>query len=89
MVSPVLDFGLSVNGRVLRGLYGLVGLLVGGASRQGKSVFLNSLICSLISAYSPSQVELCLMRSSLVSMNFLTGGFFYKLECLFEREGLF
>lgn len=54
--SPLIYFGQSRYAPVYRNLYPLVALLVGGASRQGKSVFLNHLIASLALNYSPSEL---------------------------------
>lgn len=57
---PCIRFGHGVAGLVSRDIYSLVGLLVGGASRSGKSAFLNSVICGLMRAYSPADIQFVL-----------------------------
>ena len=44
-------------------------LLIGGATGQGKSVFLHSLICSLVQDHSPKEVEFVLMDPKRVEFS--------------------
>ena len=44
-------------------------LLIGGATGQGKSVFLHSLICSLVQDHSPNEVELVLIDLKRVELS--------------------
>ena len=44
-------------------------LLIGGATGQGKSVFLHSLICSLVQDHSPKEVEVVLMDPKRVEFS--------------------
>lgn len=44
-------------------------LLIGGATGQGKSVFLHSLICSLVQDHSPNKVEFVLMDPKRVEFS--------------------
>ena len=47
-------------------------LLIGGATGQGKSVFLHSLICSLVRDHSPNEVEFVLMDLKRVEFSVYT-----------------
>ena len=47
-------------------------LLIGGATGQGKSVFLHSLICSLVQDHSPNEVEFVLMDLKRVEFSVYT-----------------
>ena len=57
-----IEVGRDEQGRdVAVDLATLPHLLIGGATGQGKSVFLHSLICSLVQDHSPKEVEMVLM----------------------------
>ena len=62
-------------------------LLIGGATGQGKSVFLHSLICSLVQDHSPQEVEFVLMDPKRVEFSVyeklphLHAHIVYDLEC--------
>ena len=61
MSLPVI-FGKMSNGEIVtRDLARLPHLLIGGLTGSGKSVFLNSLICSLVQNHSPEQVRFVIM----------------------------
>ena len=59
-VQGLLDYGPAVY------------LLIGGATGQGKSVFLHSLICSLVQDHSPKEVEFVLMDPKRVEFSVYT-----------------
>ncbi len=61
--------GISANGDVLiDDFIDLPHLLVAGSTKMGKSVFLNSLLSSLLYKYSPSELQLILVDLKLVEM---------------------
>jgi len=73
MLLPVI-FGKMSNGEIVtRDLTRLPHLLIGGRTGSGKSVFLNSLICSLVQNRSPEHVRFVLMDPKCVEF------------CLYEK----
>ena len=61
MALPVI-FGVMPNGEIItRDLARMPHLLIGGLTGTGKSVFLHSLVCSLVQNRSPEQVRFVLM----------------------------
>ena len=61
MNLPIV-FGNASNGEeVIRDLVRLPHLLIGGLTGFGKSVFLNSLICSLVQNNPPEHIRLCVL----------------------------
>lgn len=61
MALPVI-FGVMPNGEIItRDLARMPHLLIGGLTGAGKSVFLHSLVCSLVQNRSPEQVRFVLM----------------------------
>ena len=57
------------GGEIAIDLLTLPHLLIGGATGQGKSVFLHSLICSLVQDHSPKEVEVVLMDPKRVEFS--------------------
>ena len=57
------------GGEIAIDLVTLPHLLIGGATGQGKSVFLHSLICSLVQDHSPQEVEFVLMDPKRVEFS--------------------
>ena len=79
MSLPVI-FGKMSNGEIVtRDLARLPHLLIGGLTGSGKSVFLNSLICSLVQNHSPEQVRFVLMDPKRVEF-----GMYAKLPHLYS-----
>lgn len=79
MSLPVI-FGKMSNGEIVtRDLARLPHLLIGGLTGSGKSVFLNSLICSLVQNHSPEQVRFVLMDPKRVEF-----GIYAKLPHLYS-----
>jgi S-DNA-T family DNA segregation ATPase FtsK/SpoIIIE len=79
MDLPIV-FGKTSNGKeVIRDLVRLPHLLIGGLTGFGKSVFLNSLICSLVQNRSPEQVRFVLMDPKRVEF-----GIYAKLPHLYS-----
>ncbi len=79
MSLPVI-FGKMSNGEIVtRDLARLPHLLIGGLTGSGKSVFLNSLICSLVQNHSPEQVRFVLMDPKRVEL-----GIYAKLPHLYS-----
>lgn len=79
MSLPVI-FGKMSNGEIVtRDLARLPHLLIGGLTGSGKSVFLNSLICSLVQNHSPDQVRFVLMDPKRVEF-----GIYAKLPHLYS-----
>ncbi len=79
MSLPVI-FGKMSNGEIVtRDLARLPHLLIGGLSGSGKSVFLNSLICSLVQTHSPEQLRFVLMDPKRVEF-----GIYAKLPHLYS-----
>ena len=79
MPLPVI-FGKMSNGEIVtRDLARLPHLLIGGLTGSGKSVFLNSLICSLVQNHSPEQVRFVLMDPKRVEF-----GIYAKLPHLYS-----
>lgn len=79
MSLPVI-FGKMSNGEIVtRDLARLPHLLMGGLSGSGKSVFLNSLICSLVQTHSPEQLRFVLMDPKRVEF-----GIYAKLPHLYS-----
>ena len=65
-----IEVGRDEQGRdVAVDLATLPHLLIGGATGQGKSVFLHSLICSLVQDHSPQEVEFILMDPKRVEFS--------------------
>jgi S-DNA-T family DNA segregation ATPase FtsK/SpoIIIE len=65
-----VEVGRDEQGRdVVVDLATLPHLLIGGATGQGKSVFLHSLICSLVQDHSPQEVEIVLMDPKRVEFS--------------------
>ena len=66
----MVEVGRDEQGRdVAVDLATLPHLLIGGATGQGKSVFLHSLICSLVQDHSPKEVEFVLMDPKRVEFS--------------------
>jgi S-DNA-T family DNA segregation ATPase FtsK/SpoIIIE len=79
MSLPVI-FGKMSNGEIVtRDLARLPHLLIGGLTGSGKSVFLNSLICSLVHNHSPEQVRFVLMDPKRVEF-----GIYAKLPHMYS-----
>lgn len=79
-VSLPVIFGKMSNGEIVtRDLARLPHLLIGGLTGSGKSVFLNSLICSLVQNHSPEQVRFVLMDPKRVEL-----GIYAKLPHLYS-----
>lgn len=69
MVLPMIVGKIPCGNSLVRNLAKLPQLLIGGASGQGKTVFLHSLICSLIQNKSPEEVRFALMDPKRVEFN--------------------
>lgn len=79
MLLPVI-FGKMSNGEIVtRDLARLPHLLIGGLAGSGKSLFLHSLICSLVQNRSPEQVRFVLMDPKRVEF-----GAYAKLPHLYS-----
>ena len=79
MSLPVI-FGKMSNGEIVtRDLAQLPHLLIGGLTGSGKSVFLNSLVCSFVQNRSPEQVRFVLMDPKRVEF-----GAYAKLPHLYS-----
>ena len=79
MLLPVI-FGKTSNGEIVtRDLARLPHLLIGGLTGSGKSVFLHSLICSLVQDRSPKHVRFVLMDPKRVEF-----GAYAKLPHLYS-----
>lgn len=79
MLLPVI-FGKMLNGEILtRDLARLPHLLIGGLTGSGKSVFLHSLICSLVQNHSPEHVRFVIMDPKRVEF-----GVYAKLPHLYS-----
>ncbi len=79
MLLPVI-FGKTSNGEIVtRDLARLPHLLIGGLTGSGKSVFLHSLICSLVQNHSPEHVRFVLMDPKRVEF-----GVYAKLPHLYS-----
>ena len=64
-----IAYGKTIDGKVMTlNLQKMPHLLVAGSTGSGKSVFLNSLICGLISKYSPMDLKLILFDPKRVEM---------------------
>jgi len=60
--SPVVALGVNTLGRsTWRKLSDLPHMLVAGASKSGKSIFLHSLVCSVVARHTPETVKLVLV----------------------------
>lgn len=68
-----ITMGLSIDGPVQVPLSDLPHMLVAGATGSGKSVFINSIICDLISKNLPSQLKMILIDPKRVELNQYAG----------------
>ena len=69
MALPMLLGKMPCGSSLVRNLAKLPQLLIAGATGRGKSVFLHSLICSLIQNKSPEEVRFVLMDPKCVEFN--------------------
>lgn len=68
MKIPVVLGRLASGEPVVTGLASMPHLLVAGSTGTGKSVFINSLICSLLYRYTPEQLKLILVDPKMVEL---------------------
>ena len=69
MALPMVLGKMPCGSRLVRNLAKLPQLLIAGATGQGKSVFLQSFLCSLIQNKSPEEVRFVLMDPKCVEFN--------------------
>ncbi len=68
MKIPLVLGRLASGEPVVAGLASMPHLLVAGSTGTGKSVFINTLICSLLYRYTPSQLKLILVDPKMVEL---------------------
>ncbi len=68
MKIPLVLGRLASGDPIIAGLAAMPHLLVAGSTGTGKSVFINSLICSLLYRYTPSQLKLILVDPKMVEL---------------------
>lgn len=73
MKIPVVLGRLASGEPVVTGLASMPHLLVAGSTGTGKSVFINSLICSLLYRYTPQQLKLILVDPKMVELAIYEG----------------
>ncbi len=69
----MVPIGVSTNGPVWRSLPDLGHILLGGATRMGKSVWLQSVLASLLTRYHPRQLRLVLVDCKMVEFSLWAG----------------
>ncbi len=68
MKIPLVLGRLASGDPIIAGLAAMPHLLVAGSTGTGKSVFINSLICSLLYRYTPKQLKLILVDPKMVEL---------------------
>src|SRR5262249_53412842 len=70
---PIVLGRLASGEPVVTGLASMPHLLVAGSTGTGKSVFINTLICSLLYRYTPQQLKLILVDPKMVELSAYEG----------------
>lgn len=70
---PIVLGRLASGEGVVAGLAGMPHLLVAGSTGTGKSVFINTLICSLLYRFTPQQMKLILVDPKMVELSSYEG----------------